>query len=465
MKKYPLLNCLVCVFLLLLTGCVSSKYKQQDVSDILGYTDEEREKYTADGQWWEQYDNRNINYLIDTALERNPDYLKAAININKELYNLSLRTSDLFPSLDGSLGASSQRAIYKDDSFANTFTGEFGLNWELDLYGKIRNARSAQEFQYKATVMDETAAKFSLIYSVIDLYFNLEYLNNAIALTSENIDSYRNLEAITAYQYSSGKTDGLEMLQAQQNLISEEKNLLDLETQFRNLEQSLRNILNMGPDEPLLVEYSSILDQKILDVNVDVPLSVLANRPDLIASQHRLSGAFKTMQSVEKEWFPSVSIGGTIRSSSSAAWSTFNFPTVLGSVSVSLPFLDWNRVRNNVKISEADYQIALIDFKDTLNQALNEVAYYYFAYIKSQEIFFKIRDAGGAAGQITLFYDRRYKAGKAEFSDLLNAINSENASKMQLIQQKYQIIKYENYIYKAMAGKYSVADTASGAGE
>ncbi len=462
MKKIRILKCLLLLVLFIPAGCVSKKYQPQDVSDIFGYTEETKEQYVADEEWWKQYNNISINHLIEIALARNPDYLKAAININTELYNLSLKTSDLFPTLDSTLSASSQRAIYKSDSFANTFTGELGLKYEIDLYGKIRNARSAQEFEYKATIMDQATAKFSLIYSVIDLYFNMEYLENAILLTRENILAYENIEQITESQYLTGKTDGLELFQAKQNRVLEQKSLLDLETQFRNLEQSLRNILNIKPGEDLAIEFSNILDQTILNVDVDVPLSVLANRPDLIASQYRLEEAFQGLKAEEKEWFPSISLSGAINTTSDKASTTFNFPYILGTVSVSLPFLDWNRVKNNVRISEAEYQLVLVEFNDTLNQALNEVAYYYFAYLKSVEIYEKIQEACDAAEKITMYYDRRYNAGKAEFSDLLGAINSENSSKMNLIQQKYQVITYENYIYKAMAGKYSAADSFPG---
>ena len=55
---------------------------------------------------------------------------------------------------------------------------------------------------------------------------------------------------------------------------------------------------------------------------------------------------------------------------------------------------------------------------------------------------------------ITQYYKERYNNGKVEFRDYLQAIYSENALQKDLVQQKYQIIKNENYIYKAMAGKY-----------
>ena len=452
MKRNLIYLSLLCC--LLAAGCAAVGQRPANVAEELNYTAEIREKYKANAEWWKQYGNSELNWLVETALANNPDYLKAALNINKELYNLNLATLDLFPTLSSSLGASGQRQIDRSDNFASNFSGETGLSYEADLYGKIRDLRTAQEFEYKATVMDRDTARLSLINSVIDLYFNLEYLQNTIDVTKENIKAYQNIRDITETKYKNGKADNLEFLEAKQSLIAEQNRLLELETQFKEMETSLKNILNIGQEEALNIQYTDILKQKNLGVNLDVPLSVLANRPDLLASQYRLEKAFKNLEAENKNWYPGVSLRGLLGTSSDKARTTFDFPYILGSVAVDLPFLDWNRVKNNIKISEADYQITALDFKDTLNQAVNEVVYYYFAYDKAAEILENTQKNYENAKQITRYYQSRYNNGKTEFRDYLEAVYSENSLRKDVIQQKYQTIKYENYVYKAMAGKY-----------
>ena len=286
------------------------------------------------------------------------------------------------------------------------------------------------------------------------MYFNLEYLYNTIEVTKVNIKAYEDIQDIMESKYKSGHSDHLEFLESKQSLISEQSRLLELETTFKEMETSLRNILNLKAGEELEIAYGDILEQEVLSPNTDVPVAVLALRPDLVASQYRLQKAFKNLQAEEKSWYPNVSLSGFINSSSSKARTTFDFPSVLGNISLDLPFLDWNRVKNNIKISESDYQIAVIDFKDTLTQAINEVAYYYFAYQKYGELYQNTQENYNNALKITKYYDSRYNMGKTEFKNFLEAVHSENSLKNDLIQQKYQIIKYENYIYKAMAGKY-----------
>ena len=179
----------ITVCLCSLMGCTSSSITVPTLSEELHLTEETRSAYKAQDAWWEAYGNNELNALIDQALRNNPDYLKAALTMQKELYNLNLATSDLFPTLSGSLGASLQKDLTKSHDSNHNFSGEIGLNYEIDLYGKIRDAQSAQAFEYKATVQDKEAARLTLINSVIDLYFNLEYLQNGIDLTHKDIQA------------------------------------------------------------------------------------------------------------------------------------------------------------------------------------------------------------------------------------------------------------------------------------
>lgn len=452
MKRNTFLSFLLATTVL--SGCAATTTDVPSLEAELNYTQEVREKFQADLDWWKAYNNDELNYLTSFALKNNPDMLKAAVKIQKQLANLNLSESDLFPTLTGSLGASSKKKLNDGKKSTQTFSGELALNYEIDLYGKIADARDAQEFELNATVADAESARLSVVNSVVDLYFNLLYLRDTIELTQKNIDTYRSLLDIASARFNTGKADKLEITQARQSLIAEQTALLNAQTQYKEMEQSLRNVLNLKPSDGFVLGKASILKQPLLTPHLSVPVSVLANRPDLTAAQYRLKKAFKTVKVSEKGWYPTISLNGAIGSSSGRAKSTFDFPYLLGGVSVNLPFLDWNSVKNNVKIAKADYDIALIDFKDALAQALNEVAYYSFAYGKTEHIYANVEKTVENNRQITAYYRARHQAGKASFKDVLQAVADENAAQKNLLAQKYQLIKYENLIFKAMAGRY-----------
>lgn len=449
-------------------GCVSGKYKPLDLTEELNYNNKGENKeedievvqeYIANNKWWKEYNNEELNNLIDLALKNNPDYIKAGLNVNTQLYKLRSSKTSLFPTLSGDLGASSSRNIFEHDEFANSFSGEFGISYEIDLYGKIRNSVSAQEFEYQATIMDRESAKLSLINNVIDLYYNIVYLKDSISIKENTLNNYQKILEITQAKYEGGSIDNYELLQVQQNVKTAENDLITLNTTLAENEQTLRNLLNLKPEETLNIKNYDLISMKNIGVNLDIPVSVLSNRPDLQASQYRLEKAFKNLKAEEKSWYPSISINGAIGSSAEKVRNTFEFPFILGSVAINLPFLDWNNVWSNVKISEIEYQTALVDFKDSINLAVNEVAYYYTAYNDAESIYNNSAKKYVDSEDMMKYYQDRYDLGKVELKDLLTQINSTNSSKIELIQNKYQYIKYENLIYKAMNGKYELKES------
>jgi NodT family efflux transporter outer membrane factor (OMF) lipoprotein len=439
---------------IVLTACSAVTHDENTLVNLVGYADNATDNFTVDADWWKAYNDAELNKLVDLALANNIDYAQSAINIDLALYQANLAGLDLYPTLSGSLGASANKDLTGSESFNKSFSGELGLNYELDLYGKIRDSQDIQQLEYEATIFDRETARLTLINSVVDVYFNLTYLEAAQIIAEANLTNTKALYDIVNAKYIYGKSDSSELLQAEQALISADDNLISIEDQIKSAEQSLRNLLNIQPADLLDPQYADIMTVTPIGVNLDVPLAVLAERPDLKAGELRLLRSFKNVNIQTKGWYPSVSLRSSLGSSADNIGETFNFPMFGLGLSVNLPFLSWNTVRTNVKISEKEYESALLGFEGTVNTALNEVAYYYYAYETSRLLSTNSLKTYEKDKQLTAYYDVRYRSGKIELSELLNAINNERNSQRNLLNNIYQMIKYENMTYKAMAGRY-----------
>ncbi len=436
-------------------GCAGVTYTDQSLADRVGYTTDETAKdYAPDNEWWKGYNDRELNRLVDMAFANNMDYGKSAINISLALYQANLAGLDLYPTLTGSLGATAGKDLTIGDDFTKSFSGELALSYELDLLGRTRDAADARELEYKATILDRETERLVLVNSVVDAYFNLAYLYGSLASAQDTLKNYRQIYDIVNSKYTFGKSDSSEFLQARQSVISAENSIIDLNNQIKSAEQTLRNLLNISPTDKLELHYADLLDVKPLGVDLDVPLSVLAERPDLKASELRLQESFKNVEEQNKGWYPTITLSAAVNSSSDSVGTMFNFPFLTGGLRISLPFLSWNTVRYNIKISEAQYESALLDFEGTINTALNEVAYYYYAYRFSKDMLGKSREQYDTTRKLTSYYNYNYTSGKTELSDLLNSMNNENNSKKDMLNNSYQLIKYENMVYKSMAGRY-----------
>lgn len=437
-----------------LSACTSVKYVEQDLNQRLQYDEQVASQYQTDYEWWHSYNDPQLNQLINTALENNIDFAKSAIAVNKALYQAKLLGADLVPSFSASTGGSVSKNIDTGGPSSRSFTAKLGLNYELDLWRKLHDSSTAQEWEYNATIEDKEAAKLVLINNVIDSYYNLAYLNDALTIGQQNLKRMQDMNRIIQAKYQYGRVSGLEVSQSKQSLLSAENTLLDLNNQKKTAEQTLRNLLNLTPSDSLKYSYPHLLDVTTPEVNLDVPLSVLANRPDLKAAQYRLQKAFKNTEAVEKNWYPTISLGASLSSSSDHVSTLFNVPFAGGNVAINLPFLQWNTIKWNVKTSQAEFENQKLTFEKTLTTALNEVDNYYDAYKTAKQTLENNKKKYNEDLKISNFYKARYDNGASELSDWLGALNTESSSKQNLINNHYKVIQYANTIYQAMAGRY-----------
>lgn len=436
-------------------GCATAgKNSKESLEAKLGYNEEIMRNYAYDMCWWKSYKDAQLNELISAALENNTDFAKRAADARIALYEAKLSNAEMFPSLSGTFEADASRKLKDGKDFSKNFSGELAINYEADLWSRMSYSASAKKMEYAAAVFDKEAARLALINGIIDVYYELSYLNSYARIIKNSIENYEKIYDITQIKYESGKTAKEDILYAQNALLAAENKLIELETQIKDNERALRILLNLKPADKMNIIYPDIINTAAINADINVPLEVLAQRPDLKAAEYRLKKAFADTEYEKKGWYPSISIKTAIISSSDNVDETFNIPFIAGKVSVNLPFLKWNTVKNKVRISKAEYEKAFLDFEGNINTALNEISYYYAAYSNARRLFTNAQEKFGSSSDIAKYQNIRYENGKTDIVSFLEALNLKNDDELSLLEYKFSLIKSENMIFKALAGKY-----------
>ena len=380
--------------------------------------------------------------MVDQAIKNNLDLAKSAISVNRALYNANLVGANLVPTFSGSGSSSASKGIGSSNNTNSvgtstvSNTASFKLSYTVDLWRRLADTASAAEWEHKATQEDLKAARLSLINSVVATYYQIAYYKDAIAVTNRTIKNYEQISSILNNKLKVGAIDPLAVEQAQQATLSARNSVVGLETSLKTAEQTMRNLLNLQPNQPLPSRYPNILNVKLQGVDTNVPVSAIANRPDVVARLSRLQSAFKTLTATEKSWFPTLTLGGAISGSARSASNVADNPIANGMFSLDLPFLDWNRVKNNVKISEADYTTARMNYEQTITSALNEIDSYYYTYNQSRSSFDLLEQTYEKNRKISTYYQNRYNQGVAEFRDWISAMNTELSSQIFFVKSK-----------------------------
>ncbi|HDR1344098.1 TPA: TolC family protein [Pasteurella multocida] len=452
LKRNPL------TFLLLstaLVGCANLDDSYQLAKQDFQQYEEVTKQYSVQESWWALYHDTQLNALITQGLDNNKNLAKAAINVNKALYQANLLGANLVPAFSSRVESSATRNIEHSQPSKIQHSGSINVSYTLDLWRRLADAASAGEWAYKASAQDLEAARLSLINSLIATYYQIAFLNDAVQATEGTIKYYTQINTIMQNRFKLGVADSASSDQAQQAVLRARNQLITYQTQRKVAEQTLRNLLNLKPNEALNIKFPSILNVKTLGVNTNVPVSTIANRPDIKSAQYRLSSAFKDAKAVQKSWFPTITLGASLASAGAKVDTALDTPMASGLVSINLPFLSWNTVKWNVKISEANYELAKVSYEQTITTALNEIDTHYFSYQQSQANLANLQKADAYNKRITQYYKNRYDAGVSPLRDWLSAANTENDAKLAILNAKYQLIQQENTIYSAMAGYYS----------
>ncbi len=446
MKATPLL----CAALLLVSGCATRDY-QIPSQGILSESQIE-ENFRIDREWWKQYHDPSLDRLVATALERNIDLARSTVTVNKALYQARQFGADLVPTFSGS-GSAGSRTALDTGTATRSFDASFGLAYELDLWGRLRDSTSAQVWEYHATTQDREATKLALINSVVNTWYSMAYTSRALELSRESLGYYERLLRIMQEKFRSGQTDGLDPAQTEQSLLAQKTTVLTLEEDLRTEKQTLRDLLNLRPDEELDLPLPDLLAVKVPPVDLNVPVAALGARPDVNAAEYRLLSSFRNESAARADLFPSLTIGGTLGASASSGSDLFRSSFINGLISLNLPFLDWNRVKWNVKIAEADFEDARLAYEKSVTGALNEVALYYSSLENAEQQFENIQKKYDADRRVEAYRKARYEQGADELKDWLEALKALNDSRLAVLERKYGIISASNAVWQAMGGR------------
>lgn len=449
---------------LAVSACSSTNMSQDGTIEQAKETYQQYEdvtkQFSINEQWWRGYNDAQLNALVDQAIQNNLDLAKSAIAVNKALYNANLVGANLVPTFSGSGSTSAAKGVGSTSNNVSTGvstisnTASFNLSYTIDLWKRLADTASAAEWEHKATIEDLKSTRLSLINSVVATYYQIAYYRDAIAVTEKTIKNYEEISRILRNKLAAGAIDSLAVEQAQQSTLNARNSVVALRANLNTAEKTMRNLLNLKPNQPIAARYPSILSVKLQGVDTNVPVSAIANRPDVTARLQRLQSAFKTLTATEKSWFPTLTLGASLSSSATKAANIGDNPVGSGVFSFDLPFLDWNRVQNNVKISETDYVTARMNYEQTITSALNEIDNYYYAYKQSRSSLGLLQQTYEKDKKISAYYKNRYNQGVSEFREWISAMNTELNSQLSILNQKYTILTNENLVYQAMAGKY-----------
>ena len=372
MKKILLLTAATA----LLSSCgIYNRYQPVETvpEDLYGDTLAQTSDTTNFGNvhWREVFTDPTLQVLIEQGLANNTDYRSAQLRVEEAEATLLSAKLSFLPSF--ALSPQGGVSSFDGGKATWTYTVPVTASWELDIFGRMRNAKKQAQALYAQSRDYQQAVRTQLIAGIANTYYTLLMLDEQLDLSRQTAEAWKETVASARALMRAGQYDEAGVAQMEATYYSVQTSILDLEEQINQAENSLALLL---AETPHVHERNRLSEQVMAeDFSVGIPLQMLTNRPDVRQAEHSLEAAFYATNQARSNFYPNITLSGTAGWTNDAGTMIVNPGKFLASAVGSLVQPLFSRGQNiaNLKIAKAQQEEARLAFQQTLLNAGTEV--------------------------------------------------------------------------------------------
>ncbi len=319
--------------------------------------------------WREMFNDPYLQPLIDTALIRNTDYQVAQLRTEQALASLGAARLAYIPTLN----IAADGNIAKYDGLTNK-TYNIGLNasWEIDIFGKLTAAKWGQASAAISASEQAQAVKTQLIATVASSYYSLLMLDRQIEIANVTLDNWTETIRVMELLKTAGKANEAGILQTKANKKGLQGDIAVMEKNRREIENSLCSLLAQSPHKIIRGKMEDVAFSE--NLTVGLPVQLLSNRPDVRSAEMELARTHYGIGVARASFYPSLTLSGAIGFTNNGGVVVNPGQWLLNAVGQLVqPIFNRGQLRANYRIAEAEREIALLQFNQSLINAGGEV--------------------------------------------------------------------------------------------
>lgn len=404
--------------------------------------------------WWQDFGSTQLDAFVTEALTTAPDLLIQAERVIQAELALRQAGASLLPSLNLS-GDSGTRNVASNES-SSTGIG-LGASYEIDLWGRIAAGVDASRAGLVATHFDYDAARLSISASVATTWFQVLALQERLEIARQNLATAERVLRVVQARYDNGAASALDLSQQRSTVLNQRKAIEPLEVQLRQTRSALAILRGRTPQAELTRDAASGNERlgalQVPTVGAGLPSELLLRRPDLAASEARLTAAAANIAAARAALLPGISLSAGAGVGSTALLSLADTTRTLSiSASVLQKIFDGGRLRADVDIQRSRQRELVESHRRAILAALKEV---------EDALANGVRDANQEAAEREILTEAerslrlaelRYREGADDLLTVLLAQRTLFSSQEQLAQLRLARLTAAVNLYKALGG-------------
>jgi multidrug efflux system outer membrane protein len=333
------------------------------------------------GEWWRVFKDDTLTALEDEAAKGNQNVKAMAARVEQARQTAAIAGAGFFPTLDNTTSFTRRqpnavaRGMTPGTSLAieNDYNTSFGLGYELDLFGRVRNTSRAAKEDAQTAREDLQSVTLSMQADVATLYFTLRSLDREIALLRDTMKLREDSVRILKGREKLGDVTELDVSGYVVDLENTRNQLQSVTQQRRETEHALAVLLGKAPANFALAAKTTAETLPVIPAGL--PSGLMERRPDIAAAQHTLASANARIGIARAAFFPSLSLTGSGGFESSVLGDLFQWSSRSWAVGplVSLPIFSGGSAVANARRSKAVYAEAVANYRETVLEAFRDV--------------------------------------------------------------------------------------------
>ena len=407
--------------------------------------------------WREVFTEPRLVALIEEGLAHNSDLNIAKLHVDAAKASLRNTKGELFPSLE--LGAKGETVRFKNSENDPQTESKFGFSaeasWEVDIFGKLQNAKKAAAANVEEKAAYVQAVQVELISTIATGYYQLEMYDAQISDTRDVVNSWDESVRAQKALMAVGEATSDEVNMAEASKLEAEETLEALQLQMIEAENALCALLGRYSGHIERGDFLTSCEQMPLIPQVNI--QTLATRPDIRQAEAALKKAFYLTNEAKAALYPSLNLSGIIGWTNDAdeVVSPAGLLTrALGSL--TQPVFANGKLRAEVKKAQAEQEEAKIAFRQAILEAGQEVnnvlasrQYAQRAIMLNSQQVDKLTDVLNATEK-RMRYD-----SEINYLQVLLARQSLLEARLSLLSHRYELLESTIQLYKAIGGEFT----------
>lgn len=404
----------------------------------------------GDLPWQEVFQDTLLQHYIRYGLEHNTDMQTALLRVDQAKAQLTAAKLAFLPSL--TLSPQGTLTSTAGSKTVKTYELPVQASWEIDLFGNLRNAKKGTQATLLQQQAYQQAVRSELIAGIANTYYSLLMLDEQVAISQSTLEVWKEQVRTMEGRMKVGEETENAVTQARASLYELEATHNDLLRQQRETENSLCTLLGMTSRS---LERGT-LDKQIFPETLPtgIPVRLLSRRPDIVQAEMTLANAYYTTNQARSAFYPNLNLSGSAGWTNALGQAVTNpGDWILSAVaSLTQPLFNRGKLISNLRVSKDEEQIALLNYRQALLDAGQEVNDALYATESAGRSLESHRKQCRELERTVQTSEALYRTGNATYLELLTARQSLLNARLNVVTDSFTQCQAVINLYQALGG-------------